>query len=398
MRSALWIAIVGIAAGGCYLSHERPNPSSWAGTDGGTCAARTGPYVGTLSIPLEPPELRFASPTSATSSFAPVAAPGRFLAAIDDNEGDTTLSPTVLVSFDREGHQQWRRDFGALIARPIVMRDGTILVMQPSARTLSVLDASGAVVGTHTIGTTATGRLWPLAVSREGRVVFGWTDFADSSEVIDWDPCAGERWRVTIRGALNGRAAFDLEGAIYVPAGESVHVIAPDGRVVAEHETGGFINSHPIYVSTMEIVVTSVVGSGADDATSATRIIAMRGTSARTFEVPGRWHPGRSALGNLPSMTVALRNWDSLVAFDLLNGVERWRSPLHPNLILELVGDQNDRLAVVSQSLFALEGATGRRLWSVDPPSGTACVDGLAFDDGMAASSQCDGTLFAVAW
>lgn len=381
---------------GCYLSHERPRPDgSDAGSPPTECPSRAGPYAATLALPLEPPSLRFAVSTSAAHSFEPVAAPFGFVAALDENESDTSVVPTVIAAFDRDGALRWRWDGGSAVARPLVTAGGAIWTGRTSS--LLALDELGRVLVEHAVSGGERPSVWPIGIDTDGTILVAVTDFAGRTFALaGFDACDGERWRVPFEDPVFGPAAVTPGGDVYVAAGESVHLVE-DGRIVAEHDAGAFINGGPTYVSTGEVVVTSIVGTGADDATSATRVLAVSGDRARTLDVPGRWSPGRNPIANLPSRTAVVRGWENLVAIELESGAERWRSRTHPNIILELVASQDDRVLVVSQSL-SLFSADGDRLWRVEPPVPTHCVEGLAYDRGLLALSQCDGSFFAVGW
>jgi outer membrane protein assembly factor BamB len=382
---------------GCYLSHERPRGD--AGSDAGApateCPSRAGPYAATLALPADPPSLRFAVSTSAAHSFEPVAAPFGFVAALDENGSDTAVVPTVITAFDRDGALRWRWDGGSAVAPPLVSDGGAIWTARTA--TLVALDEVGRVVVEHAVSGGERPSVWPIGIDTDGTILVAVTDFAGrTSALAGFDPCDGERWRIPLEDPVFGPAAVTPAGDVYVAAGERVHLVE-DGRIVAAHDAGAFINGGPKYVSTGEVIVTSVVGTGVDDATSATRILAVRREDARALDVPGRWSPGRNPIANLPSRTAVVRGWENLVAVDLERGAERWRSWTHPNIILELAASQDDRVLVVSQS-FSLFTADGDRLWQIEPPVPTHCVDGLAYDRGLLAASQCDGSFFALGW
>jgi len=155
------------------------------------------------------------------------------------------------------------------------------------------------------------------------------------------------------------------------------------------------VNGAPTTIGTGEVVVTSVVGTGIDDATSATRVHAMRREHVRTFDVPRRWSPGRSAIVGVGG-TLIVRTWENIVAVDAATGSERWSAWVHPNIVFDLATDGSERFLLLSHSVRLLEASTGAVLWSADPPDGTHCTEGLAIDRGLIAVSQCDGSFFAL--
>lgn len=342
------------------------------------------------------PALAFSTATSASTSFLPVPTPDGIVVAIDENDLDGAVLPTVLVAFDESGAQRWRVDLAGVISTPVLDADGVVWTARARAPHAIVAVSPDGLATEHAIDGTAGASLWLLGMDGRGRLLLALVDFAsDGSELFAWEPCLGDAWRLDVDGVVSGRPAFGSDGDAYVIVGESVVAVSMTGEVVARHEIGAFVNGAPAALPSGEVAVTSVVGTGIDDATSATRVHAMRRTSIRSFDVPRRWSPGRNVLAASGEL-VLVRTWEALVAVDATSGAERWTTWVHPNLVYDLASDESGHVVLLSQSIRLLDGASGTVLWTAEPPDATTCTEGLAIDRGTISASQCNGSLFAL--
>lgn len=262
----------------------------------------------------------------------------------------TVSSDQTLYAYDRGGRLRWRYPQGELPQRleilsgvrsaPLVSTRAVFVSERQGVRVLSAED--GALVGL--VGLETESR--PLGLAGELAI------FASAREVLALDAQGQERWRRELPGRLAGGSVDAAKGRVLVTTTSAQLLVmeAESGKLFRPMALGGRPRTAPVAVS-----------GGA--------LVAREGALLELVWDQVRWSvalPREASADPVTEGELAfLACGDTLVAFALADGQERWRRVFKGSLGQPVVAEGRVYVGTSEGELWALGCAEGKVRWEL---------------------------------
>jgi outer membrane protein assembly factor BamB len=337
--------------------------------------------------------------------------------------------PNRVVAFDPGGHEAWRAAFQGPIAGPALGADGTLwLVEQASQGALEAGTGTAVVHGLSREGAATHEFVVPPTVTQFGVLSVPYDSLGMASDggfylqassgtysgiglarlapggVVRWQqPVSGDSSYYAFAGPVmvtpDDRAvssevsdvvAFDVNGnQAWTGSGSSAAAVDASGRVYTLR-SGGDSAALAVFDGAGTLMKLTQLGSQPVTADACHLVVAHDGTVVAMLvdEAPS------------PGVTKA---HITLVALEA-SGATRWTTTLDASLPYDpaatsahygIFADASGMLVVTAGSVTGLDGASGKVLWTLQPPNAHACLRPAVLGaGGSILATQCDGTVF----
>jgi outer membrane protein assembly factor BamB len=346
---------------------------------------------------------------------------GRAYVAINASPNNPSSTPHALVALDADGSVAWTQDIGGPFGSLVLAADGSIELLLSGPPILERWSRDGTMASAlplvARIGGGAAGTPQPpLAQGADGSV------YVESA--------AGALTRVLPGGSIawtdnpnQGSSSFGGPiGSVALGSADRIYAWAPGLATVATYDAanGGLVWEAGSNPSVIEGPIVAPDGSALTLAGSLTSSLALQGLDPSGALLPSvalgsqldpdTCHLAVASDGTrvllLPQEFAAPGGGKVSIRVVALDpqGTEQWTYsksfpfPFTPSATSAHYGlfvDPTGLIVVTAGSVFALDLASGSKVWEVDPPNPHVCLEPAVLGaNGSILATQCDGTMF----